>query len=253
MPTIKENLKQWSSYDWSEGGDEWSKPWGDSDTMWYGTIYPRIRAVAESNHILEIAPGYGRCTKHLLKMCKKLTVVDLAEKCIDACKKRFSSCNHIRYFVNDGKSLKFLDDNSIDFVFSWDSLVHANDEVFVTYLTQLAKKMKPGGYGFIHHSNMGSYRDEASGFMTAASHHWRDTTMSAKLFRETCAKVGLHCVSQEIIQWEPGILSDTFSLFTRLIEPRNVETKIFENHQFMNEVENLRRIRENSDPAVSRR
>ena len=31
--------------------------------------------------------------------------------------------------VNDGRSLAFLDDASVDFVFSWDSLVHADADV----------------------------------------------------------------------------------------------------------------------------
>jgi cyclopropane fatty-acyl-phospholipid synthase-like methyltransferase len=39
-----------------------------------------------------------------------------------------------------------------DFVFSFDSLVHVESDVIENYLTQLAKKLKPNGIGFIHHS-----------------------------------------------------------------------------------------------------
>ena len=87
-----------------------------------------------------------------------LAVVDLAEECIKACQQRFASDSHISYFVNDGKSLAMIQDKSIDFVFSFDSLVHAEAEVIEAYLNQLAIKLQPNGIGFIHHSNLGKYQ-----------------------------------------------------------------------------------------------
>ena len=147
MPSIDENRTQWSTYDWPEGGEEWSRSWGDPRLMWYGSIYPRIAAVTPAAHILEIAPGFGRCTQYLLGLCRRLTVVDLTEKCINTCQARFAEHSHIEYMVNDGRSLAFLDDASVDFVFSWDSLVHADADVCRAYVTQLGQKMAPGGLG----------------------------------------------------------------------------------------------------------
>ena len=106
--------------------------------LWHGTLLPRIYSVAKG-HILEIAPGYGRCTQYLIPLATQLTVVDLTEKCIEYCKQRFQG-HPIRYHVNDGRSLEFLADDSIDFVFSWDSLVHADEDVMTNYLYQLCKK-----------------------------------------------------------------------------------------------------------------
>jgi 2-polyprenyl-3-methyl-5-hydroxy-6-metoxy-1,4-benzoquinol methylase len=252
MSSIKENLKAWSAYDWKEEGDEWSRPWGGSAALWNGTIYPRIQSVGDVPHILEIAPGYGRCTQYLVNLCDRLTVVDLARNCIQSCKKRFSSYPQIEYHVNDGKSLSFIDDNSIDFVFSWDSLVHANVEAISSYLKDLAKKMKSGGYGFIHHSNMGMYQDPNSGVLTVENRHWRDPGMSAKLFREFCTQYGLQCIAQEIVEWEPGVLSDTFSFFAKSVDKSFGETRIFENYNFIKEVENVRVIHNLFSPAVSR-
>ena len=48
-----------------------------------------------------------------------------------------------------------VEDGSIDFVFSFDSLVHVEADVLDAYLDQLARKLTPDGVGFIHHSNMG--------------------------------------------------------------------------------------------------
>ncbi len=105
MPTLDQNKFQWSSYDWPQEGHEWSGPWGGTQYLWYGTILPRILHAVPAKHILEIAPGYGRCTQFLLNLCDRLSLVDITEKCIEACKKRFHAYSHICYYVNDGKSL----------------------------------------------------------------------------------------------------------------------------------------------------
>jgi ubiquinone/menaquinone biosynthesis C-methylase UbiE len=126
--------------------------------MWRKSIYPRIKRLLPAATILEIAPGFGRCTAYLKNHCERLVIVDLSPKCIEACKRRFANESNISYYVNDGKSLDMIADRSIDFVFSFDSLVHAQADVMEAYVKQLAVKLKPSGQGFIHHSNLGSYR-----------------------------------------------------------------------------------------------
>lgn len=158
MGTIEQNKFTWdSTYDWEQQGDEWSSAWGGVDRQWYATILPRMHAFVPTGTILEIAPGFGRWTKYLKDLCEDLILVDLSEQCIQTCQKRFDTCSHIKYFVNDGKSLEMIPDDSIDFVFSFDSLVHAEDDVIKAYTEQLAKKLKDDGVGFIHHSNIGEY------------------------------------------------------------------------------------------------
>src|SRR5437879_3573156 len=123
MPTIEQNVQQWTNpREWVERGEQWSKIWGGSETQWFFSIYPRIHAFVPTITILEIAPGYGRWTHYLKNYSKHLILVDLLSECIEACKKRFSSESHITYHVNDGKSLAMIPNNSIDFVFSFDSL-----------------------------------------------------------------------------------------------------------------------------------
>ena len=55
-----------------------------------------------------------------------------------ACRRQFADCSHIDYFVNDGKSLAMIADKSIDFAFSFNSLVHVEVDVLEAYLHQLA-------------------------------------------------------------------------------------------------------------------
>ena len=66
-------------------------------------------------------------------------------------------CSHSSYFVNDGKSLEMVLDGGVDFIFSFDSLVHAEDAVLKAYVAEFAKKLRPNGAAFLHHSNLGEY------------------------------------------------------------------------------------------------
>lgn len=236
MPTIDENLNAWTNYNWSQSGDEWSDNWGGPEYMWALTIFPRIRSFLPTKQILEIAPGYGRITQYLHKFCNKLIIVDLTEKCIIACRNRFKDVPNISYFINDGKSLDMIPNNSIDFVFSWDSLVHAEKEVLESYLKELSNKLTPDGVGFIHHSNLAIYKDAMTGLITVENKHWRGSSMSAVLFEKYCEEVGLQCICQEVINWGDIILNDCFSVFTRKNSRFSRPNCFIENKSFVDEI-----------------
>jgi len=243
MPTIEDNLLCWGkTYDWKDNGDEWSQAWGGTEYLWYGTILPRILSFVPTGNILEIAPGYGRCTQFLIKLCKHLDVVDLNINCIESCKKRFFDNSHISYHLNDGKTLDMFEKYSIDFIFSWDSLVHCEAEVINSYISESARILKPGGWGFIHHSNIGQYYDSATKNILCKNIHARAETMTAKLFKEFCEKEGLFCARQEIINWGGDIMNDCFSVFTKNTMSTYSDTKYLENSKFEEEYQQIKKI-----------
>jgi hypothetical protein len=84
MPTIEQNKMQWSGYDGPKDGAEWSGPWAGTAYLWHGTVMPRIAKSVPAGHFVELGPGYGRCTQYLVPLCRTLTIVDLAEKRLDA-------------------------------------------------------------------------------------------------------------------------------------------------------------------------
>lgn len=213
MPSIEENLKFWSLYDWSGGGDEWSEEWGNSECLWNESILPRIKSFVPTGTILEIAPGYGRITHYLCGLCQKMTAVDLVERCVSACRDRYRTVNNVNFYLNDGKSLDMIPDGSIDFVFSWDSLVHSESDTIKAYINEISKKLTAGGVGFIHHSNLGTYIDKATGRLSVENIHMRAPSVSAELFAEYCNNSGMQCIRQEIINWGGMILNDCFSSF----------------------------------------
>jgi ubiquinone/menaquinone biosynthesis C-methylase UbiE len=257
MPTVEQNQQAWiAKYDWLKEGEEWSATWGGSEAQWFGAIFPRIHSFVPTNTILEIAPGFGRWTHYLKGYCDRLIVVDLAENCIRACKERFAADSNITYHVNDGKSLAMIPDQSIDVVFSFDSLVHAEADAIQAYLNQLARKLKPNGVGFIHHSNIGRYRKIFSASQTIPGPvrkflikrglldlpHWRGFTMTARRFEEQCDEAGMQCISQELVNWGTKRLIDCFSLFTPKMSTWARPNEIVENRSFMREADSIRRI-----------
>ena len=159
MPKVEWNKETWDgNYDWQQQGDEWSKGWGGPFMQWHGTILPRIHRYVPAGTILEIAPGHGRWTQFLKDCCHTYDGVDLSQTCVDACRRRFAGAPHMTFHVNDGKSLDMIRDNSVDFAFSFDSLVHADDDVLEAYVAQLSRKLSDDGVAFLHHSNLGAYR-----------------------------------------------------------------------------------------------
>lgn len=259
MPTLHENAENWSTeWDWSDRGDEWSRWWGDTPSLWHGALLPRIHAMVPTGTILKIAPGYGRWTQYLKDLGDRLVVVDLTEKCIAHCRERFADSTNITYHVNDGRSLDMVEDGSIDFVFSFDSLVHAEPDVIEAYLRQLARKLTPDGVGFLHHSNAGSLKPLAALSRRVPDHlfaafvrrgiavnltAWRDTAMTASRFRDQCQAAGLACVTQELVSWEHGgYLIDSLSVFAARGSRWERPTRIVRNPMFVAEARRMARL-----------
>lgn len=241
MPSIDDNLRSWDQ-DWGHDGDAWSSAWGSSEMLWRGTLATRVGRFLPAEQVLEIAPGRGRVTAFLLPLCEQYIGVDLAATCIEACRTRFASAPHARFEVTDGKSLAIVDDASVDFAMSWDSLVHADLEVLASYLAELGRVLRPGAHAFLHHSNVAALKD-AAGDVPFENVHWRDTTSSAEAVRATCDGLDLHCISQEILQWGCDHHTDCFSLFRR---PESAaarpETRVLVQNDMAAEMEHFARL-----------
>ena len=154
MPDLQWNLATWNDqHRWEAEGDEWSVAWGGARAQWYGTIYPRLHRFLPVARILEIAPGHGRWSQFLLPNCNEYFGVDLSEKCIQACVRRFSASTRAHFIKNDGQSLEAIPDDYIDFVFSFDSLVHAEVDIIREYVWQICQKLTKSAVAFMHHSN----------------------------------------------------------------------------------------------------
>lgn len=210
MPDLDWNLLKWGlNYDWPEGGEEWSEAWGGSEAQWFGAIFPRLHRFLPARRILEIAPGFGRWSKFLIPACDDFVGLDLAPKCVVGCRERFAQATHARFFTNDGSSLAAVKDHSVDLVFSFDSLVHAESDVMASYVSEILKKLAPGGVAFIHHSNLHAYGNRLG------VAHGRGMTVSADVIADLVKINDGTILVQEIVNWGEEHLIDCLTLFAR--------------------------------------
>jgi SAM-dependent methyltransferase len=247
MATLTENKKFWGQdYDWPTAGDEWSELWGSSEAQWSGALLPRIFPFL-NGRILEIAPGHGRWTQFLAERCDSLIAVDLAPSCVEHCRKRFAGRPRVEFHANDGLTFPMVASESIDFAFSFDSLVHAEAEVVSSYVKELARVLKPGASAFLHHSNLGGIHrtvwDKVKRRISGLPYHqyWRAMSMSAVRMRKFAELAGMSCVQQELVPWGTGwpLLIDCM---TTIVNRPGVSCVVIENHRFMDEATAIKRI-----------
>jgi SAM-dependent methyltransferase len=234
VPSLDQNLAVWGdTYDWSRRGDEWSDAWGGVSYQWWTTLFPRIQGFVPAARVLEIAPGYGRWTHFLKDLCDELIIVDIAEAAIAYCKQRFAGESHISAYVNDGTSLGMARDGSIDLVFSFDSLVHAEADVMTGYLSELSRILTPNGVAFLHHSNLGAYE---RGTYDPNAVHWRARSVSAAMIEQCAESFDLSVISQETLAWgNETLLNDCFSVIMRAGSRWDRDNVLLENLTFSSE------------------
>jgi SAM-dependent methyltransferase len=191
-----EEQRLWNlNSNWETDGHEWSKSFGTTENLWNNEIFDKIKEF-RGKKILEIAPGFGRITQFLSILAGELIIVDLNPLCIE--KTRAKLKHHVlAYFVNDGKSIPKVRDNSQDLVFSFDSFVHMHANVTEDYVKEIYRVLKPGGQAFIHHSWLYGGSDESTNNVAGRAN------MSPEQFKIFVENNNMEIVSQNIIQFEP--------------------------------------------------
>jgi SAM-dependent methyltransferase len=238
---ISENRQFWDSAEaWSQDGEEWSAWWGTSHAQWSGCLLPRIFPFL-NGRILEIGPGRGRWTRFLQSYCSSLIGIDLSQTCVERCIERFSCNPHLQFQANDGLTLPMIESASIDFAFSFDSLVHAESDVMSSYANELARVLKPGAVAFLHHSNLDAVRrrsvlDRLKRRLSRlpCDYHLRATSMSAEKMRAFVESAGMTCAQQELVPWGRGwpLMIDCMST---IVNAPGHQCYVIRNQRFMEE------------------
>ena len=104
-----------------------------------------------------------------------------------------------------------IPDETFDVVTMLDVVEHVRDPKFL--LSQCHRILRPGGFGFCHHSNFGTLAvDKESNWLKNPA--WR-STMTAELFRDYCREVGLVVETQKLTPWFNIINLDCISTFRK--------------------------------------
>jgi len=154
MPSVRWN-RYWARYGWPRDGEEWdgqARHCGQPYEAWKQALLSDLvdGRIGPESVVLEIAPGHGRWTAELLERSRRMILVDLNAECIEHCRARFG--DGLEYRVNDGRSLPDVGDESVDLVWSYDSFVHMEGDVIASYLSEIARVLRPGGVALLHHA-----------------------------------------------------------------------------------------------------
>jgi hypothetical protein len=122
-----------------------------------------------------------------------------------------------------------VENECIDFVFCFDSLVHAEVDVMESYIPQILRKLTPSGTAFIHHSNMAAFSEDM------LNTHCRGRSVSAEVMADVVTNSGGRILVQERHNWGDAHLSDCLTLFCRGDHPSASSPVHINNARFMEE------------------
>jgi SAM-dependent methyltransferase len=182
--------------------------------QWDATIWPVIRNEDISN-TLDLACGHGRNTEMLRKSARTIDLVDINPSCIEFCRKRFGEQKgqcRFRYHLTDGNGLSGIGDETMTFVYSWDSMVHFDKLVIRDYVFEIARVLKSGGSAFLHHSNYGTFAPNSDW----TKNHGSRSDMTAVLMREYADEAGLKVKFQRLSGMSDGWGMDDMDCLTLL-------------------------------------
>ena len=182
---IAENLENWRDAPYYSLAEE------DMGWQWEQIIRPLISDF-DFEVTLELAPGHGRNTSKLLKLCREIHLVDLVPQCIEACRHRFGDSQEgvaLYYYINDGRSLPCTLTERVSCVYCFDAMVHFELDVIRAYLKHIHRVLRDGGRAFLHHSDL---KGDATGSLGdwTENLYWR-TAVSKDEVADGAREVGL--------------------------------------------------------------
>ena len=217
MPTVEWNRKTWGkTHSWEQSGDEWAfmaaycrQPYPE----WKGSLVDTLLAPwAARGDALEIGPGHGRWTEHLLEHSPRVWIVDVNESCLDRCRERFADRPELNTHRTPGYSMEPVPDSSVEFVWSFDVFVHLDPDVINGYLSEMSRVMAPGATAVIHHAGKPDWtlrlspltrRTGRAGKVAQrwlSQRRWRDdgnrSAVSPEAFARWAGAAGLQVVNQ---------------------------------------------------------
>lgn len=172
---------------------------------WAKTIGPLIDDI-QYDTVLDLASGHGRNALRLAEKARLVYCVDVNPQNVAFLNKRFSNDKRFKILQNDGATLPFCSNNSIDLFYCFDALVHFDLEIVQSYIKEAYRIIRDRGHAFIHCSNYtgnpgGDFRDNP---------HWRNF-MSFDIFTHLSKKAGFTVVRAERLAW--GNIPDLDSVF----------------------------------------
>lgn len=169
------------------------------DAFWApGSAFRRLFDTLDTRATLELAAGHGRNTARMLAEVPVETVIvaDPVAANVEYCRGRFSSDERVSVLQLNGVDLDPIGSETLTAVFCYDSMVHFDAMVVISYLLDIRRVLRPGGRALLHHSNLSANPGGPYG----ANPHARNF-MPAGLVDHVAARVGMRVLDRAHVDW----------------------------------------------------
>jgi ubiquinone/menaquinone biosynthesis C-methylase UbiE len=209
LPSKAANLLQSRLADWKPYFEEAE---GLFEQQWTEIIWPLIHDF-DFTTILELSPGGGRNTERLSTLTSQLIAVDYRQNALNQTRARLGTSRNgceITYHRNNGSDLQMVPDDSVTAIYCWDSAVHFERSVILSYIGEFSRVLRQGGSGFLHHSALGDVAHKD----IKRNPGWR-SNVSKELVAEACEANGLTVVLQQPVPWFATV--DCATIFRKVV------------------------------------
>lgn len=189
MNSRPSNRAKWDDRDWGDDGEEWTPAPEWKQALVDHVLRPNV---PPGSVVLEIGPGTGRWTEHILPLAERIVLVDISQTALDKLVLRFSHLAKLVAHRVDRPELGFLDRASVDLVWSFDAFLHIAPSDIRSYVHEIARVLKPGGRALVHHTAT----------ETDSLGRWR-SGLSAEVFARMLGQTGL-VLERRIDAWGPA-------------------------------------------------
>lgn len=168
---------------------------------------------------MDFACGRGRIAKYFYQYAKEFICCDCSLEALLYCANRFSgvSTTKFKYIVSKIDEKLPIPESSVNFIYSWDAMVHFELDVIEKYVSIFSEILKTDGGGFIHHSSYKDMPDAVNKLIWHQNPHSR-TYVSAAEVKRVFENNGLKVVKQHQFIWgnqKNGEVLDCITVFKK--------------------------------------
>jgi SAM-dependent methyltransferase len=106
--------------------------------------------------VLELGCGGGKFSAHLRERSRKLVCADISADMLARARAHVGEGDDIAFTQLNGRDFTGVPDASIDFIYSYDVLLHLQPQNVFSYLRDARRVLRPGGVFMLHAINLAS-------------------------------------------------------------------------------------------------
>jgi SAM-dependent methyltransferase len=125
-------------------------------------------AVAPEDRVLEIGCGVGRLTRVLSARAGSVVAVDVSARMLELAQRHNPALDNVQWVLGDGATVGAVDPESVDACVSHVVFQHIPDpEITLSYVREIGRVLRPGGWAAFQISNDGRVHAGSSGLGSA--------------------------------------------------------------------------------------